>query len=257
MTAVEVAYTMSGSGPPLYMIHGIGSRKSTWEAMTAELSPHFTCVAIDLRGHGDSPIPETPYTLHELVEDVEALRLKLGHDKIHVIGHSLGGMIGPGYALAHPDHTLTVTLLSTAAGRTAEDAGRVKAVVKRMQDKGVDQVLPALVARWYTDEFAAANPDAIEHRIAQVVGTPEQVFLAVFHVYADTEMAPWLSDVRHPCLVLTGEFDPGCPPRLNEFIHNELQDSELVILDGLRHSILVEAPDRVNAPVKDFLLRHT
>jgi len=256
VTAVDVAYTVTGSGPPLYMVHGIGSRKSTWDAMTAELSRHFTCVAYDLRGHGESPIPDPPYSLEDLVEDLEALRLRLGHEQIHIIGHSLGGMIGPAYALAHPDHTLTVTLLSTAAGRTDDDSTRVKAVVTRMEDEGVGPVLPALVARWYTDEFAAANPAAIEDRIAQVVGTPEPVFLAVFHVYAETEMAPWLGDVTHPCLVLTGEFDPGCPPRLNEFIDSELPDSELVVLDGLRHSILVEAPARVNAPVKDFLLRH-
>ncbi len=257
MAAIDVAYRVTGQGPPLYMVHGIGSRKSTWDALTAELSKHFTCVAYDLRGHGESPIPETPYTLDDLIEDLEALRQRLGHTRIHIIGHSLGGMIGPGYALTHPDHTLTVGLLSTAAGRTGDDSSRVKAVVKRMEDEGVGPVLPALVARWYTDEFASARPDAIEARIKQVVDTPEQVFLAVFHVYAETEMAPWLSDVTHPCLVLTGEFDPGCPPRLNEFIHSQLPESELVILDGLRHSILVEAPDRVAAPVKDFLLRHS
>ena len=199
-------------------------------------------------------LPGTPALV---VEDLEALRVRLGHEQIHVIGHSLGGMIGPAYALAHPEHTLSVVLLSTAAGRTEDDASRVRGVVARMEDEGVGPVLPALVARWYTDEFAAANPDAIENRIAQVVGTPEHVFLAVFHVYAETEMAPWLHQVTHPCLVLTGEFDPGCPPRLNEFIASELPDSELVILDGLRHSILVEAPERVNAPVKEFLLRQS
>ena len=47
-----------------------------------------------------------------------------------------------------------------------------------------------------------------------------------------------------------------CNPRLNRFIADELPDSELVILDGLKHSILIEAPERVAGPVKDFLLRH-
>ena len=85
--------------------------------------------------------------------------------------------------------------------------------------------------------------------------TPPEVFLSVFDVYGETEMAPWLSQVSVPCLVLTGEFDPGCSPRHNEFIHGELPNSELVILDDLRHSILVEAPERVLGPVRDFLLR--
>ncbi len=55
---------------------------------------------------------------------------------------------------------------------------------------------------------------------------------------------------------MTGEFDGGCSPRLNRFIAGELPNSELVVLNGLKHSILIEAPDRVIGPVRDFLLRH-
>jgi len=254
--AVDVAHTVTGDGPPLYMVHGIGSRRSTWDALVADLSRDFTCVTLDLRGHGDSPVPPVPYSLDELVADVEALRARLGHERIHVIGHSLGGQIGPAYARAHPDRTLTVTMLSTAAFRTDDDSAKVKGVVASMRAQGVEAVLTTLVERWYTDEFIAARPDAIEHRIVQVLGTPEDVFLSVFDVYASTEMAAWLSDVGHPCLVMTGEFDGGCNPRLNRLIHEALPDSELVILDDLKHSILVEGADAVLPPVRDFLFRH-
>ena len=255
MSAVDVAHTIEGHGPPLYMVHGIGARKTTWRGVVDELAEDFTCVSYDLRGHGESPIPDPPYTLDELVEDLEALRGRLGHERIHVIGHSLGGMIGPAYARAHPDRVLSVGLLSTAAGRTSEDRARVRAVGSRMESEGIAEVLPTLVARWYTDDFCEARPDLIEKRIGEVNGTRPDVFLAVFHVYAETEMAPWLHEVDVPCLVLTGELDPGCNPRLNRFIADELPDSELVILDDLRHSILVEAPDRVASAVSDFLRR--
>lgn len=255
MSAVDVSYEVSGQGPPLYMVHGIGSRKVTWDGILADLEPHFTCVRYDLRGHGDSPIPPVPYTLDQLVDDLEALRARLGHEQIHVIGHSLGGMIGPRYAQRFPERTLTVGLLSTAAGRTDEDSAKVKGVVARMREEGIDNVLTTLVNRWYTDEFAAANPAIIEHRIEQVNTTPPEVFLAVFDVYAETEMAPWLHEVTVPCLVLTGENDPGCNPRLNEFVHSRLPDSELVILPDVRHSILIECPDQVSAPLLDFLRR--
>ena len=69
-------------------------------------------------------------------------------------------------------------------------------------------------------------------------------------------MAPWLHQVGCPCLVLTGELDGGCNPRLNRIIADELPDAELVILEGLKHAILIEAPERVLAPVREFLLRH-
>ena len=249
------SFTVTGNGPPIYMVHGIGSRKTTWDRLTQHLSDRFTCVAYDLRGHGSSSIPPTPYTLEDLVDDLENLRAQLGHEQIHVIGHSLGGMIGPAYARAYPNRTLSVGLLSTAAGRTAEDSAKVQGVVKRMEEEGIAKILPTLVARWYTDEFVANRPDAIEKRIGEVNGTPTDVFMSVFHIYAETEMAPWLGEVSAPCLIVTGEFDPGCNPRLNEFIHSQLPDSELVILEGLRHSILVEAADQVGPIVRDFLLK--
>jgi len=256
MPAVEVAHTVTGEGPPLYLVHGIGSRRTTWDALLPALSEHFTCVAYDLRGHGDSPVPPVPYSLDELVDDLEALRVRLGHERIHVMGHSLGGQIGPAYARAHPARTSSVVLLSTAAGRTVGDSAGVKGVVAAMRDQGVEAVLTTLVDRWYTDGFIAAHPEVIEHRIEQVLGTPEDVFLSVFDVYASTEMLAWLPQVGCPCLVLTGEFDGACNPRLNAVIDDALPESELVVLPALRHSVLVEGPERVLPPVLDFLLRH-
>ena len=256
MSAVAVDFAMEGQGPPLYMIHGIGSRKVTWSGLVSHLMGQFTCVTFDLRGHGQSPVPVIPYTLDDLVQDLEALRARLGHDKIHVIGHSLGGMIGPAYARAHPNRTLSVCLLSTAAGRTSEDQAKLAAVRAAMDEKGIEPVINTLVHRWYTDGFIDKRPDAIQNRIKQVLDTPPDVFKDVFRIYAETEMGPWLQELACPCLVLTGELDGGCNPRLNRFIANKLQNAELVILEGLKHSILVEDPDRVAIPVRDFLLRH-
>ena len=254
MSAVDVVYQVEGAGPPLYLVHGIGARHSTWKGLIPHLREHFTCVTFDLRGHGQSPIPPTPYSLEDLAEDVEGVRLKLGHEKIHVAGHSLGGMIGPAYARAYPNRCLSVGLLSTAAGRTEEDRAKLKNVIGAMHEKGIEQVLGTLVNRWYTDEFVAANPAVVENRIKQVVGTPAHVFLDVFRIYAETEMAPWLSEISCPCLVLTAEFDGGCNPRLNRFIDSQLPNSELVILERYKHSILIEAPEIVAAHMRRFLL---
>ncbi len=254
MAAVDVSYRIIGQGPALYLVHGIGARKTTWEELIAGLKDQFTCVSYDLRGHGESPVPPTPYTLSDLVDDLEALRQKLGHEKIHVVGHSLGGMIGPAYARAYPEHTLSVSLLSTAAGRSEDDIAKLKAVGEEMEQNGVVETLGTFVARWFTDAFMEAHPDLIEARLQQVKGTPVDVFLSVFWIYATTEMAPWLHEVKHPCLVLTGEFDGSCNPRLNKFIHGELPDSRLVILKGLKHSLMIEASDQVLPHLREFLL---
>lgn len=256
MSALDCVHSIEGDGPPLFMIHGIGSRRSGWAAIIERLAPHFTCISYDLRGHGESPLPDGEFGLEELVDDLEALRDKLDIDKAHVIGHSLGGMIGPAYARRYPERVRTLGLLSTAAGRTEDDRQKLQNVIRAMEEKGIEQVLNTLVERWYTDDFIAANPDVISARIQQVVDTPPHVFLNVFRIYAGTEMAPWLHEVSTPSLVLTGENDGACNPRLNTFMDQQLPNSELVILDTVKHAILVEAPDLVAGGVKSFIDRH-
>ena len=257
MAAVDVSYRVEGSGPPLYLVHGIGARKTTWDALIAGLRDAFTCVSYDLRGHGDSPVPPPPYTLDDLVDDLEGLRQKLGHERIHVAGHSLGGMIGPAWARAHPDRAASVALLSTAAGRSDEDRAKLRAVGEAMETRGIAETLPTFVDRWFTDDFIANHRERVDARLQQVIDTPADVFMSVFWIYATTEMAPWLHEVSCPCLVLTGEFDGGCNPRLNRFMHETLPDSRLVILDGYKHSLLLEASDKLLPQLRNFLLEQS
>ena len=89
----------------------------------------------------------------------------------------------------------------------------------------------------------------------QVIDTDADVFLSVFDIYAETEMAPWIGDIGQPSLVLTGENDGGCSPRLNRLLAAAMPNAELVILPRLRHAILLEAAQAVAPPVRAFLLR--
>ncbi|UDL89939.1 alpha/beta hydrolase [Mesorhizobium sp. PAMC28654] len=254
---IDCVHSIEGSGPAIFLIHGIGARRAGWSKLVEALKDKFTCISYDLRGHGDSPLPSDRFGLEDLVDDLEHLRAKLGIERAHLAGHSLGGMIGPAYARRFPDRVLSVGLLSTAAFRTEDDSAKVKAVVAAMRERGIGQVLDTLTARWFTDEFASRRPDVIAWRKKQVMDTPAEIFLNVFDIYAETEMGPWLHEVLAPCLVLTGEFDGGCNPRLNRQIAEALPHSELVILDGLKHAILIEASERVAPPVRQFLLANS
>jgi 3-oxoadipate enol-lactonase len=253
---VRSAFSVEGEGAPLILIHGIGASRHSWDGIVDRLRSKYRCITYDLRGHGKSPVPPTPYILDDLVDDLEALRSELGLVKAHFAGHSLGGMIGPAYARRYPDRVISLGLLSTAAGRTAEDAAKVKGIVAAMRQRGIAPVLEALTDRWFTPEFAARRPDVIARRMQQVIDCNPEVFLSVFDIYAATEMAPWLGEIEAPALVLTGEFDGGCPPRLNEFIARTMPHAELVVLPNLRHAILLEAPDQVAPPLMKFLSQH-
>ena len=254
MASVDCTYSIRGSGPAVFFIHGIGARKTSWNEVCKYLEKDFTCISYDLRGHGDSPKGSLPYSLKDLVDDLETLRQKLDIQKIHIVGHSLGGMIGPAYAKKYPKSVNSVCLLSTAAFRTNEDREKIQAVIKSMKEKGIGRVLGTLTDRWFTDKFIENSPADVELRLEQVMETDAEVFLEVFRIYSETEMSPWLDEIMHPCLVLTGENDGGCNPRLNRLITDRLPNSELCILKHYKHSLLVEAPEKVGEKIYKFLV---
>lgn len=254
---IQCEYTVEGEGPALFLIHGIGAARDGWRHMVPLLKKDFRCITYDLRGHGSSPMPTSEFGLDDLVNDLEALRERLGFEQAHFAGHSLGGMIGPAYARKHGDRVLTLGLLSTAAGRSDDDRRKLDGVYTKLNVEGIPATLQVLVDRWFTEPFSAANPELVQRRLDQVIATDAEVFLNVFRIYAGTEMAPWLNEINTPSLVLTGENDGGCNPRLNQIIADELPDAELVILPGYRHSILLEAPEETATAMKNFIQRHT
>lgn len=250
---IDCAFSIEGDGPPLFLIHGIGAARNTWTKAMPLLTQHFTVVSYDLRGHGASPLPDGPFGLDELVADLERVRERTGYETAHFAGHSLGGMIGPAYALKYPKRVRSLGLLSTAAFRTEDDSSKVRGVVEAMEEHGIPDILKTLTARWFTDDFTSTHPEVVSNRLKQVVATDPDVFLNVFRIYAETEMSPWLHRVTAPSLVLTGENDGGCNPRLNRQIAQALSRSELVILPDLKHSILLEAGVQVAKDLVRFI----
>ena len=139
-SVVDCHYSIIGSGPPLFLIHGIGAAEDAWRFMLPKLSKHFSVVTYDLRGHGKSPVTHKNFSLEELVLDLERIREKTKFEKAHFVGHSLGGMIAPAYALKFPDHVISVGLLSTVAGRSEEDSKKVWNVIKEMEKNGIKKL---------------------------------------------------------------------------------------------------------------------
>ena len=253
MSAVDCPFSIEGRGEPLILIHGIGAARSAWRYLTPTLSAKFKVISYDLRSHGQAPLTEPDFGIEELVDDLESVRRRSGVEQAHFAGHSLGGMIAPAYARRFPERVLSLSLLSTAAARTDDDRAKVWSVIEAMERYGIPQTLQTLTSRWFTDRFIEQNPMIVEARLKQVVGTDPANFLNVFRIYADTEMISWLHEISVPTLVLTGENDGGCSPRINQKIADRLVDSELVILPNYKHSILLEAGPEVAEHIVRFV----
>lgn len=252
-SSIDCDYLVQGSGPALFLTHGIGAAKNAWRFMISELSKHFTVITYDLRGHGNSPVTNKNFTLDDLISDLEKIREKTKIEQGHFMGHSLGGMIAPAYAKKFPHRVLSVGLLSTVAGRTELDRENVLKIINEMERDGIEQTLQKLTTRWFTDDFISKNPDLVKNRLKQVIDTDPDVFLNVFKIYANTEMISWLKNLSTPCLLMTGENDSGCSPEHNKKMANEIKNSKLVILSKYKHSFLIEAPQEVSKNIIEFI----
>ena len=250
---LNISYKITGYGDSIIFIHGIGSRHYTWNGVIEELKDEYQCITYDLRGHGESVVDESNFTLEDLVEDLENLRSFLDINKIHIVGHSLGGMIGTFYAKKYRDRLLSLSLLSTTAFRNVDDKNKILNIISEIKNKNLDNVLPSLINRWFTDDFIKNNQYIIDRRFKQIQDMPLKFFLNVFRLYALTEMGSWLNKITIPCLVMTGKNDLGCNPNLNKKIAEALPNAKLEIIDNLKHAITLEAPGLVGKKIRKFL----
>lgn len=100
---IRIRAAIGGSGPPLLLLHGHPQTHVTWHKIAPALAQHFTVVAADLRGYGDSSKPAPgDYSKRAMAADQVALMRLLGHPQFRVVGHDRGGRVGHRLALDFP-----------------------------------------------------------------------------------------------------------------------------------------------------------
>ncbi|VCU70022.1 Fluoroacetate dehalogenase [Pigmentiphaga humi] len=120
VNGVEIAARMAGSGPALLLLHGHPQTHAMWHKLWPALTRHFSCVAMDLRGYGDSGIPadepagHAAFSKRELARDAVALMRELGHERFHVLAHDRGARVAHRLALDHPQRIERMMLLDIA-----------------------------------------------------------------------------------------------------------------------------------------------
>ena len=119
VNGIDIACRQAGSGPALLLLHGFPQTNYMWHKIAPTLARHFTVVAADLRGYGDSEKPptdaaHTPYSKRAMCEDMVALMSALGHDSFAVAGHDRGGRVAHRMARDHADAVTRLAVLDIA-----------------------------------------------------------------------------------------------------------------------------------------------
>lgn len=237
----------------LALLHGVGSDLGTWDEVVARLPPGFEVLRYDLRGHGRSPKPPGPYSLDDFVTDHVRTLAELGWCSCELVGFSLGGMIAQAVALSAPSTVDRLAILSSVAGRTPEERSRVEARLEVLRDGGPREIAKVSGERWFTPEFVESNREFVSHHLARFAANDPPAYLAAYEVLAGNDLCDQLARIAQPTLIMTGEFDVGSPPRMSETMHAAIHLSELVIVPGQKHELLIEVPDVVVEQMTRFL----
>ncbi len=250
---VRLRYRLTGEGTPLLLVHGVGSRLDHWQEVIEALGPGYRTLAYDQRGHGQSDKPSGPYSLEALVGDLQAVADRSGFRRFHLAGFSLGGIVAQGYALAHPERLMSLALISTVAGRTAEEREAVMQRLRMVESGIPGDHFQSSIDRWFTEDFQRRRPDAVAAMEEENRALDPAAYAAAYRVLATSDLADRLAEIRVPTLVATGDGDIGSNPRMARLMQSRIPGARLEILPGLRHSILTEAPERVARLLAGFI----
>ncbi|MFT7840278.1 3-oxoadipate enol-lactonase [Saccharothrix sp. BKS2] len=238
-------------GPAVVLSGSLGSDLTMWDPQVGPLvAAGFRVVRYDHRGHGASPVPPGPYRLADLAGDATALLDRLGVRRAHWVGLSLGGMVGMWLAAHRPERVgrLVLCCTSAAPGPAEGWTGRAAAV----RAGGTEAVADAVVARWFTPGWRAADPARTARHRAVVAATPAEGYASCCEAIATMRLTDVLPRITAPTLVLSGAEDPATPPEHGERIARAVPGARLEVVAGAAHLGTAERPGRFTGAV----LRH-
>lgn len=167
-------YVTAGDGPPLVLVHGWPQSWYEWRRVIPALAEHYTVIAPDLRGLGDSGRPLTGYDKRTLASDVHALVQHLGFEKIGLVGHDWGGAVSFFLAYDHPEMIQRLMILDMIPA-LGELGGAIDLKIAQ---------------RFWHVFFHAGMPDLAEKLVRQDI----RGYLSVFYTSTDYNYSPAVFD---------------------------------------------------------------
>lgn len=251
-----------GRGMPLLALHGFTGAAGSWAGLASALSG-LRLVAVDLPGHGRSPLPPPPpEALPETVRALEALLDRLELERVGVLGYSLGGRLALHLALAAPDRVRALLLESATAGiedsvererRAADD----RALAADLERDG----LAPFVARWgalplFATQASLPEPVQARQRRLRLDHDPRALAAALRGLGQGACPPVWghLGQLSMPALVVAGALDPKYSA-IARRLADGLARARLAVVEDAGHAVHLERPEVFADLVGGFLNR--
>jgi pimeloyl-ACP methyl ester carboxylesterase len=253
-------YEIHGAGDPVLLIMGLGSNALGWHRTIPWLAEHYQVIAFDNRGTGRSDVTEGPYAIAQMATDAGAVLDAVGHERTHVVGASLGGMIAQRFAIDHPRRLRSLVLVcTTPGGRHAARAS--KEVMAALVEGGEDPSTAYRRNAWflYGADTRANHPERIEEDVAYRMKIPTQPKGYLAQLQAAMSHDAWddLPSIAVPTLVVHGAADLLVPTPNGEQLAERIPGARLVLIPGAGHMLQADGGDVLRDAVLAFLARVT
>jgi len=252
-SAPQLCIAVEGKGPPVVLSHALGLDLHMWDDLPRRLAAQYTVLRYDQRGHGGSAQPPGPYTMDDLVDDAARAIREWGRGPVAWIGLSMGGMVGQGLAVRHPE-LLRGAVLANTVGRYPDAARPTWAArIASVEHGGMAAVADAVVERYLHADYRAAHPEVVARLRARLLRTDPAAYVACCHAVADVDWLDRLAGIRLPTLVIAGARDVGATPEMARAIAERVAGAELRVFADASHLSVVEVGDEFHAAVSSFL----
>ena len=251
----SIAFRSAGTGPPVLLLHGAQADSRDWQYQFDVFAPHFTTIAWDAPGCGESEdLPSPDYDLDDLVHALVGFLHALQVSSAHIIGLSLGSILSLAFHERHPEAVRSLVLASAYAGwagslSPAEVQRRRRLVLQDLERPGVDAARDLVTT--------LLTPDAprwmVEEQIAMISQSRPATSRAMVTNIATVDLRPLLSRIRAPTLLLYGQNDNRAPETVARTLHKGIPGSRLIFLPNAGHCAHIQAPDLWNRAVLNFL----
>ncbi len=254
VSGAQLYYEVAGNGRPVVFIHGFTLDTRMWDDQFWPLAQQFRVVRYDMRGFGQSAVPnDEPYS-H--IEDLRALLDHLQIEQASLVGLSKGGAVALDFALMYPQRTHTLALLDTVLGGfswSAEGSARDRLVWQQAREGGI----PAAKASWLSHPLfvPAMKQTAVATRLTQMIND----YSGWHFVHSNPEQgieppaAQRLHELQMPVLVIAGKQDTPDFLQITAVLSQQISQAQTFILPGVGHMVNMEAPETCNTLLQEFL----
>jgi len=242
-----------GSGPAVVLLHGCPSSPDDYAPLAERLARRHRVVVPHLHGYGRSDCGPRPYSLGRAVSDLESRLLNEGITAADFVGFSGGAYKVVAIALGDRVAVSRLVLLAPAIGLDADVAQGYRDVAAAVRSGALD-ARTTWLDRMASPGFATRDPTGAARVLAWLDAVPQPVVCDELVAFADADdLRPRLGSIDCPVLVCAGTADRAVPMSWSEDVVRRLSRASLERIDGAGHALLIEAPDRVERVIEEFL----